>query len=389
MNLLNNKNTIHILKAQSGDCFLIELEDKNCILIDSGYRNTYYSELKPLLKNLASQNYRISLFVVTHYDEDHISGAIAFIEENGNSNNPQIIPVDNIWFNGIYSLVESSSLLKSHLSDHLTDCDRRRFFVLCDQLYRRVSDGDGYISACKAQEFEELCSVNKYKLNLGATDGRIVSGAEMSFGNCYVKCLNPSHDRLKQLEKWINHQCIECLGEGYSIENNSFLSFLRNMLLANGRDDLGVIPNEQISCTEPDISKWIGTSSLANMNEVNRASIVVEILYKGKSLLFTGDSESEDWIDEARSSYDFVKISHHGTTKPNIKLIERIKFPNAIISTNGRRYHPEDELLGRLLLARVRRIYFNYEDLRQKDELIALQNKYSCTVFFGKNQISF
>ena len=105
--------------------------------------------------------------------------------------------------------------------------------------------------------------------------------------------------------------------------------------------------------------------------------------------MFTGDSESEDWIDEARSSYDFVKISHHGTTKPNIKLIERIKFPNAIISTNGRRYHPEDELLGRLLLARVRRIYFNYEDLRQKDELIALQNKYSCTVFFGKNQISF
>lgn len=386
---MNNQNTIHLLKAQAGDCFLIQFEDKKCILIDSGYKCTYDNELKPLLLKLSRQNYRISLFIVTHYDEDHIGGAIAFIKDNGYSNIPKIIPVDNIWFNGIYSLIESSSLLKSHIFDHLSDRDRCRFRVLWDQLYRRVGDGDGYISATQAEQFEQLCNQNNYKLNSDASRGCIISGTEMSIGDCYIKCLNPHSTQLKRLENWINKQCIECLGEDYTLENSSSPSFFKTLLIANGKDDTGAVSNELISYNQVDVSKWIGTSTLSPMNEVNRASIVVEILYKGKSLLFTGDSESEDWIDEARSSYDFVKISHHGTTKPNLKLIERVRFRNAIISTNGRRYHPEDELLAQLLLSRVQRIYFNYDDLRRKDELIALQDKYSCSVFFGQNQISF
>ena len=71
---------IHFMKALSGDCFLIELEDKRCILVDCGYKSTYENELKPLLVKLREEGGRISLFVVTHMDEDHIGGAITFLE---------------------------------------------------------------------------------------------------------------------------------------------------------------------------------------------------------------------------------------------------------------------------------------------------------------------
>ena len=40
---------IHFMKALSGDCFLIELEDKQSILIECGYKSTYENELKSLL----------------------------------------------------------------------------------------------------------------------------------------------------------------------------------------------------------------------------------------------------------------------------------------------------------------------------------------------------
>ena len=40
---------IHILPANAGDCFLIEFNNNECILIYTGFKETYYNYLKPLL----------------------------------------------------------------------------------------------------------------------------------------------------------------------------------------------------------------------------------------------------------------------------------------------------------------------------------------------------
>ena len=112
----NNKKAkykIHFIRAMSGDSFLIELGRGHCILIDCGYKSTYETELKPLLKKLHREGYRIDILVITHMDEDHIGGAISLIEENGDKNNPHIIAIDNIWFNGIFNLCRIKSFLSS------------------------------------------------------------------------------------------------------------------------------------------------------------------------------------------------------------------------------------------------------------------------------------
>ena len=67
------------------------------------------------------------------------------------------------------------------------------------------------------------------------------------------------------------------------------------------------------------------------MNEVNNASVVIEIEYMGTKLLFTGDSDSDSWAEFLTDEYDLIKISHQGTTKPNIKLLEKAKGRTLLI----------------------------------------------------------
>ena len=260
--------------------------------------------------------------------------------------------------------------------------------MVFEQFLGLIGSGSGLISANLAQTFELLCEENHYNLN-SINDGRpIVEGVRLNQGEYSIRCLNPNQKLLLNLEAWINKVCINSLGPNYELKKKDFLTFLQNMLLSMGRESTSEISVSDICVSVIDIESWIGTSSLAPMNDVNRASIVVEISYKDRKFLFMGDSESSDWIQVASNKYDFVKISHHGTTKPNIALLENIEFNKAFISTNGRRNHPEDEFLARLIKTEVSELYFNY-DIRRKEILSKLEETYKYKTYFGKSEIYF
>ena len=385
---MNICNIIHLLKAESGDCVLLQLANKRCILIDCGYKSTYEYELKPLLLRLSSEDYVISLLIITHYDEDHIGGAISFLKDNGDNLNPNIIQIEEIWFNGIFNLIKHSTILQKHVVEKLSSKNEEKYGKVFEQFLGLIGSGAGLISANLAQTFELLCEENHYNLN-SINDGRpIVEGVRLKQGEYSIRCLNPNQKLLLNLESWINKVCIDSLGPNYELKKKDFLTFLQNMLLSMGREAISDIPVSQIGVSPIDIDSWIGTSSLAPMNDVNRASIVVEMSYKGRKFLFMADSESSDWIKVASNKYDFVKISHHGTTKPNIALLENIKFYKAFISTNGRRNHPEDEFLARLIKSDVSELYFNY-DIRRKAILSNLELTYKYKTYFGKSKIYF
>lgn len=385
---MNMCNIIHLLKAESGDCVLLQLANKRCILIDCGYKSTYENELKPLLLRLSSEGYIISLLIITHYDEDHIGGAISFLKDNGDNLNPNIIQIEEIWFNGIFNLIKHSTVLQKHVVEKLSSKNEEKYGKVFEQFLGLIGSGAGLISANLAQTFELLCEENHYNLN-SINGGRpIVEGVRLKQGEYSIRCLNPNQKLLLNLESWINKVCIDSLGPNYELKKKDFLTFLQNMLLSMGREAISDIPVSQIGVSPIDIDSWIGTSSLAPMNDVNRASIVVEISYKDKKFLFMGDSESSDWIKVSSNKYDFVKISHHGTTKPNIALLENIKFKKAFISTNGRRNHPEDEFLARLIKSDVSELYFNY-DIRRKAILSNLELTYKYKTYFGKSKIYF
>lgn len=383
------KNIIHLLKADSGDCILIQFADKNCILIDCGYKSTYQNELKPLLENLASQGCRISLLVITHFDEDHIGGAISFIKDNGVKEAPRVIPVDNIWYNGIFLLVKSNKKLMSHVVNTLSDIQERKYQSLITQLSGLIGVGEGKISAAHSVAFETLCKENGYALNMGAVDEKIIEGSSYSIGSINVRCLNPSDKQLIALCNFIDKKCIECLGADYELGKTMYIDFLQKMLIGTSKEYSPCTCTWPISGGVKNIEEWIGSSTNAPMNAVNRASIVIEIEYNGTVMLFMGDSESKDWIHHSRASYSIVKISHHGTTKPNLCLLDYVKMKTALISTNGRRNaHPEDDLLARVIKSGVDDIYFNY-DIRRKDDLQNIQESYGFKAHFGEEEILF
>ncbi|SHK74275.1 ComEC/Rec2 family competence protein [Desulforamulus aeronauticus] len=386
---------VHFLPAKAGDCFVVEFNNGECILIDCGYKDTYEIELKPLLIQLKHKGCRVILMLITHIDQDHIGGAIAFLSENGPANAPHIIEVENIWFNGFFNTLFMRDEFNERKRAAIGEMQTKRMNMVLGQLTMQIDGKAGLISAAHSRSFEELCAKNGYRLNAQFIDRVVKRIADsrnklvdhsIQIGECKLIVLSPNEASLDRLAHKLNIEMIRNFGVDYELSEHMEFAALFERLM-----ELQLEPGsfeEYISASEPRLERWIGTSTLAHMNEVNNASIVIEIEYKGLILLFTGDSDSDSWAEFLTDEYDMIKISHHGTTKPNLKLLEKAKGRTLLISTNGGKQnrHPENELLARAILTGNKIIYFNY-DIKQKQELIDMQEEYGYSAMFGHREI--
>ncbi len=385
---------IHFLPALAGDCFVLEFISRECIIVDCGYKSTFKKELKPLLLELKNKGCKVTLLLITHTDKDHIEGAIEFIKDNGNSTSPNIIQVESIWYNGIINTLSFNPEIEKRSHDSSSIQQQKTNHLLAD-LLSQLPDRSGDISANNCLSFEEICFRNGYSINSCFSD-RIVQrtyatyseklNSAIRIGECMITVLSPSIDEIKKLSNALHYEMLKTLGKEYAINNGSKLLKLCELFLELKTDKVNV--EENISSNSALIENWIGTSKLSEMNAVNKASIVIEIQFGELKMLFTGDSESDLWYKLLDKEYDVIKISHHGTTKPNIKMLESTKTNIALISTNGssNNRHPEKETLARIIMAGYRNIYFNY-DHPFKSILIDNQADYGYSVFFKQESI--
>lgn len=385
---------IHFLPALAGDCFVLEFINKECIIIDCGYKSTYENYLKPLLLELESKGCKVTLLLITHTDRDHIEGAIEFIRGNGNSSSPKIIQVENIWYNGIINTLSFNPEIvkRSHDGSSIQQCKTNQLLA---NLFSQLPDGSGDISASNCLSFEELCLENGYCVNSCFTDSIVrrtynsyseKQNSAIKIGGCMIAVLSPSLDEIKKLSNELHYDMLKNLGADYAISNDSKFVKLCELILELKIDKVNY--EENISSTTGKIENWIGTSNLVPMNAVNQASIVIEIQFGELKMLFTGDSESALWYELLDKEYDVIKISHHGTTKPNMKMLDSTHTNIALISTNGSRNnrHPEKETLARMIRAGYKNIYFNYNH-PFKSILIENQADYGYSVFFKQESI--
>ena len=387
------KCIVHFLPAMAGDCILIELEHPDCILIDCGYKTTYNTELRPLLLRLSAEGYRISLMIISHIDRDHIEGAVHFLRENGDAEIPAIIPVDEIWINGFFNTLFPRLEFKHREIDELSLEERKMLSDKLKSLKMSFPD-EGYISATQCKALERLCVQNGYRVNCSCPD-RIVKRSAMrysevatnriSIAGCQIAILNPGEPQLEALSRELDREMIRWFGRDYKIQQSDEFTQLFELLMELYEEPTS---SEPIMAMSANLKSWLGTSLLAPMNAVNRSSIVVEIIYHGRNMLFTGDGESSDWVEFLAPIYDLIKISHHGSTKPNIKLLENCKAKHLLASTNGGAYdrYPENELLARMIFSGAERLHFNY-DIGQKQQLMDLQDSYGFSANFGKQTI--
>lgn len=389
------KNIVHFLPALGGDCTLLEFDNKECILIDCGYKSTYEQELKPLLVELNNRGYKIKLLIVSHIDADHIQGAIRFLEDNGEAQNPKVIAIENIWFNGFYSTLFMNDVFEKHKSELISDAQKEKMRIAQGQMEMQSIPERAMISAMQSKSFEVLCSELGYCVNYQFAkqvvkrnpDNDVKSpNDKIRLGAFDITVLSPNDGLIDKLANELNIELIKMFGKKYQInENHLFLDFYEKLMLLKKEEPIS--SNVLISAKSDEIESWLGTSTLAAMNDVNQASIVVQIEYKGMKMLFTGDSDSELWHDFLEPYYDVIKISHHGTLKPNLCLIKKTVGKHILISTNGKKYgHPEKDLVANLILHNKGELHFNY-DINIKDVVLENQGKYNYKASFRNSII--
>ncbi len=126
---------------------------------------------------------------------------------------------------------------------------------------------------------------------------------------------------------------------------------------------LDCIEQEDIGITVPEVGDTysLGSASFTVLSpyeeyeDLNDTSLVFKMLYKDKSLLFTGDTGPQP-IDKMLSekadlSADIYKVAHHGSEKNNpINFLKRIKPAYSVIScAKDNAYgHPHSEVKDRL-----------------------------------------
>lgn len=185
--------SLEMLPAQNGDCVLLRYQTRNGttnILVDGGPRQTFENSLKTRLLSLAESGEILDLLVVTHVDCDHIDGIIEFLLENGESANPSIIRVGEVWHNSYRHLPTQASRSPTH---HELDCVRAQV--------RRTSNlpPEHNIGAREGCVLAAVLERNGYNWNSSFQGNAVRSPALVKIGEVEVRVLSPGQTELDGL----------------------------------------------------------------------------------------------------------------------------------------------------------------------------------------------
>jgi beta-lactamase superfamily II metal-dependent hydrolase len=396
---------IEMFPAENGDAFLIRLDNKMNILVDMGYIDTYKTYIKDRLIKIKSENQCINLLIITHIDEDHIEGALEFLKENGNADNPNIIEVKEIWHNSYRHLQfdkEKVCNIQSFEKEQLEEIKLSNSGV--------VSKGINETNPVSAKHGSTLAGYlyglgyanNKWNASFNFQAVRSDKKNENEIDDIKIYLLSPDTNKLRVLSRlWIDK--LQKIDSNFSISDEEIFDDAYEMYIKKIKPIINIDESKNISSSSMDFETIISNSieqDSKDLSKSNGASIAFILEYKDKKTLFLGDSH-EDIIMESLERYkesgkalkfDAVKVSHHGSIKNNSKWIGAVAADNYLISTNGEDHnHPDKEVIAKILKSsrQKKTLYFNYpvsicNDI-QKNMLL---EKYNYSVVVGNGNTS-
>lgn len=359
--------------AKNGECFLISFgnEKRKHILIDCGYACTYHNFLKRDLEELKRLDEKINLFIVTHIDEDHILGAIEFIQEN---NDLKIIEIEEVWYNCYRHLQIDKN--QESLSDKETKILQREIALGESYIRRESFNGinKSEVSVKQGSTLGALLLTGGYNLNR-SFEGKAVSKdniKKIELEEISINILSPNNEKLEALKKKWFRELTKKKWNFNITEDKLFDDAFEFMLLMYEEELL-------IDKTEISLEKITPVESVQNLiqrkvnkdnSPTNGSSIAICMNYEGKNLLFLADGHPDILYESIYNlgikTFDLVKVPHHGSKKNmTIQLAELLKSNKLLISTNGNTHtHPDLESLSRLIYMNKdtnKELYFNYE----------------------------
>lgn len=313
------KIRLEVLPANNGDTLVLGYQDAeqriHQIWIDGGLSKSYKDHHKGYLRRLQEAGGKIDLMMVTHIDQDHIGGVLAFAND---ASTPAEI-VKQFWFN--------SGLIISKYFDDVVDITRSVALPDTGENSRSIKEGIDFESF--------LVESNRWH------DTPIMLGQVYRIGDASLTILTPNKHSLQKLnQKWQDE-----------------LSSDRTA----GKRDYDV-PLAELAARKPKEDRSVA----------NESSIAFLFEHGEVKILFLGDAHSSDvgaalqslgYSQANKIKVDALKLSHHGSKASNTyDLLDLVDCQQYIISTDGSRHGlPNKEAMARIIL---------HPD-RKKEELIS------------------
>ena len=359
---------IKMYPAKEGDAFLVSLksdEGQKNILIDMGLADTYESEIKKDLIELKSLGQKIDLLVITHIDQDHIQGAIQFIQENGGDRS--IIEVEEVWHN-------SFRHLQFDKKEKLSKSENKILELIIAQNTPVTIEGRANISAKQGSSLAALLLKYNYNWNIHSQSNAICIDQKTThnFGSFKINLLSPNKDKLINLERfWVKE-----------LNKKKYKFPITNEKIFDDAFEFYMMSNSTYSATRKKISssaklnieklcKIDATKSEIDSSPTNGSTIAFILEFQDKKVLFLGDSHEDIIIESLKTIYqdeeiffDAVKIPHHGSNNNySTNLANIINSDKYMISTNGVKHsHPNIEVISKIMTKEKNKtLYFNYE----------------------------
>lgn len=313
-----NTTTVTAFQALCGDCLLVSHQPQpdvatQHVIIDAGYTQTYHRTLSKAVQQIIDKVEHISLFVVTHTDNDHIGGGLPFIKEFSTA------IVNKFWMN--HAPVE---------------------FIIAEK---------GPIGVAQGITLRELLTTD-HKL----TNEPIIAGQTHQIGDFNLSVLSPDADQYDRfLSKW---EAQEKALQKYKLP------------VSPGTTDYSLPIDLLIQRPFIPDNSWSNRSSISFLLSVGNftglftgdahADVVVN------SLKELGYSKQKP------IRLNLFKVSHHGSKgNTNEELLCLVDCQHYLISTNGANQHqlPHKEALARIVATAYRcrpeeriHLYFTYND---------------------------
>lgn len=356
---------ITIYPANNGDSFLLEIKDIT-ILIDGGYVDTYKNYIKPKLFELAKENKKISHLIVTHIDNDHISGIIKFIEENKKNS---IIEINNIWHNSFRHI--------NCIEDNLTFKGKPLSRLIINYTIKEEKNTvEKNISAVQGSTLASLINKYQYSWNFEFNHNAISTDNKLEIKiseDIYIKILSPNNDKLKDLKKYWKKELFK---KGFSTDSDlsDFNEDAFEYILSLEKERRRLQKKNVSSSTTFNIEEFLLDPFVEDDTATNGSSISFIIEFKNTKLLFLADSHPTVIINSLKKHYkqekfplqfELIKVSHHGSkNNTSVELLNCIDSDKFVFSTNGLTHnHPDNETIARIVCRKTkftRNLYFNY-----------------------------
>ncbi len=356
--------TLEALQAKHGDSLLLHYGKPNApklIVIDGGPGGVYKSSLLPRLTALKETRspenpLTIRLLMVSHLDDDHINGVLAFLNDlvDKKDNNEELpFNILTLWHNSFDDIVgnESEEMLKA-LSAAVKSVSSGGAVSAGVPLSR----AGGAIAASVPQGRDVRNNAKLLSLSLNDPFGTIIAAPgkgkkTVTIGDgLKFTVLGPVKDRIEELQ----------------IEWNAVLE---KKGLATDKE------GQALAAAYLDESVY------------NLSSIVVLAEAAKKKMLLTGDARGDDVLKAVKSSgllkskplhVDLLKLPHHGSDRNvETEFFRQITADHYVVSADGRHGNPEVSTLQMISEARGKDKFTIYLTNREKrlDTFFAAEKK--------------